>query len=281
MDKKPWKKKILDVVLAIIIVYIASMAIMFINQRNLIYAPSRECPQPAAYGVPDMNVMTVTTADKLTLTGWYEAPADPTKPVIILFHGNAGHIGYRGFKVHPFIAAGYGFLLAEYRGYGGNAGYPSEQGFYNDARAYIEALKVQGVAPERIVLYGESLGTGVALQMALDYPEVHAIILESAYTSIADVCQREIFYMPVKWLVRDRFDSLKKIGKVKAPILIVHGVKDSLVPYAMGQSLFAAAKGPKDMVSIPEGGHNDLYDYHAGEKILGFLRSLGTVKKAR
>lgn len=265
------RKKIMDILLSVLLIYACLMLLIYVNQRNLIYVPEKVSPAPSLYGVPEMNPMRVHTDDGLDLEGWYAPPAAADKPVILFFQGNAGNKGIRAFKAKFFMQRDYGFLLASYRGYDGDPGEPSEQGLYKDARAYIAWLKAQGVPLSRIVLYGESLGTGVVVQMATEFPDIRGIILECPYTSMAAVTQKHMPLVPIYFIVRDRFSSIRKIGSVRAPVLILHGKLDMIVPFSMGKRLFEAAPNPKTMEVFPLGGHNDLYSYGAGEKILLFL----------
>jgi fermentation-respiration switch protein FrsA (DUF1100 family) len=274
MKHKPAKgrKLVIDLLIGAVLFYLGVLLVLFMIQSSFIYFPDITRPDPAMFGVPDMKTVTVRTDDGLLLEGWYTAPKDPDGPVIVLFHGNGGHMGIRAFKSRGYVERGYGFLLAEYRGYGGNPGSPGEKGFYDDAKAYIEWLiKDQGIAESKIILYGESLGTGVATEMALQYPAIAALVLETPYTSLTELAQSQFFFVPAFLLIRDRFDSMRKIGSVKAPVLILHGKHDIVVPFHYGEKLFAAAKEPKEMAVYPDGGHNDLYMHGAGNDVLRFL----------
>ena len=171
------------------------------------------------------------------------------------------------------IDAGYGVLALEYRGYGGNPGSPSEAGLIDDGRAALAFLKDQGIPDQDIVLFGESLGTGVAVALAAEHP-VHTMILRSPYTSIAEVAQIQLPYIPARWLVRDRFDALSKIGLNKAPLFVFHGDADTLIPMTLGRQLFDAASEPKTWLTIPGMGHNDVQTPQAEAAVLEFLRQL-------
>lgn len=270
------KSNILNTVCFLVLFYIVSVAVLFVSQRNFIYHPDPTVPRASLYGVADMDVITAATEDGLELSAWYGEPQSNDKPVIVLFHGNAGHIGIRAFKARLLMDNGYGFLLAEYRGYGGNDGKPSEQGFYKDGRAYINWLKNQGISEDRIVLYGESIGSGTAVQMAAEFSAAHALILETPFTDLPAVAQRHMIFVPTGLLMKDRFDNGSKIGALNMPVLILHGKRDVVVPYKIGKALFDRATEPKQMETFPHGGHNDLYMHGAGLKILEFLKSLGT-----
>jgi fermentation-respiration switch protein FrsA (DUF1100 family) len=200
--------------------------------------------------------VTLTTADGLSLLSWY-LPAGPGRPVILYLHGNGGHIGYRADRVQRFAREGFGILLLEYRGYGGNPGSPSEPGLVADGEAALRFIESEGILPGRIVLYGESLGTGVAVQIAARH-RVAAVILESPYTSIAAAAQYHYAYVPAALLVRDRFDSLSCIREVKAPVLVMHGEADRVIPARFGKTLLAAANEPKEGWFLADAGHGDL-----------------------
>ena len=254
--------------------YGAFVVALYVFQRGMMYVPDRNRPDPVASGASDMAAVEVRTEDGLSLTGWYK-PAAPGRRTLVYFHGNAGNIGDRGGKVRPFLDAGLGVLLAGYRGYGGNPGSPSEDGFYADARAWLGHLDSIGVVAADIVLYGESLGTGVAVQMAHERAKagraVAAVVLEAPFSSMGAAAQIHYPYVPAYWLVRDKFDSIAKIADVAAPVFVFHGEADRVVPSRLGKRLFEAAREPKDSLWLPRAAHNDLYDHGAAQAILNFL----------
>jgi fermentation-respiration switch protein FrsA (DUF1100 family) len=195
---------------------------------------------------------------------------------VLFLHGNAGDVGNHLPFVKFLIEAGYGVLALEYRGYGGNPGKPNEKGLIEDGRAAFAFLKAQGIPDAGIVLYGESLGTGVAVPLAAEHP-VRALVLRSPYSSIAEVAAIQLPYIPARWLVRDRFDSLAKIGFNKAPLFIFHGANDTLIPLAVGRELFEAAPEPKTWLTIDGVGHNDVQTPEAERAVLDFLAQLPPV----
>ena len=211
--------------------------------------------------MPEMEVVKLATADGLELSSWYR-PADGDRPTIVYFHGNGGHIGYRGAKVRPYLDAGFGVLLVSYRGYGGNPGSPDEEGLYADGRAAMAFVAARGVPPERTVLCGESLGTGVAVHIAAEQARasqpVGALVLEAPLSSAADVGAHHYPWAPVRWLMKDRFDSKAKIAAVGTPVFVFHGERDRVVPIRFGRALFDAAIDPKESLWIPEAGHENL-----------------------
>jgi len=260
-----------NVITVALLLYVVLVVAVYLGQRSMIYYPDSTLGSPAGYGVPEMQEVGETTPNRLV--SWYGKARDKAQPVIVLFHGNAGHIGYRGFKARTFLDAGYGVLLVGYRGYGGNAGSPSELGFYEDARIALQTLETMGITKEKIVLYGESIGTGVAVQMALE-GFGQALVLEAPYSSLADVASHHYPIFPVNWLLKDRFESQEKINKIPIPKLIVHGAKDNVIPQKYGRRLFDKASNPKQWKNLERAGHNDLFDHGAGLAIIEFLQQI-------
>ncbi len=269
------RRKIAGVLCVAVLVYAVFVAGLYAFQRTLVFVPDRARPDPVAGGVPDMVVVGVKTDDGLDLEGWFfPPPEDSTRPVLVYFHGNAGSIENRGPVVRPWIEDGYGVLLAEYRGYGGNPGSPSEAGLYEDARAWLGWLAAHGIADGRVIVYGESLGSGVAVQMGIEHPGLLAIVLQSAYTSLPDVARLSYPYVPVDLLMKDRFETRKKIGNLNVPVLLLHGGRDALLPVSQANALYEAAVEPKRIVVFPEGRHNDLSAEDRKAAVDLFLESL-------
>jgi fermentation-respiration switch protein FrsA (DUF1100 family) len=235
------------------VVYALVVAALYVLQRRLIFRPDTSRPLLGALSRLGVGEVTLATADGLALLAWYLPPPDGA-PVIVYFHGNGGHIGYRHQRMEQFAAAGFGVLMPEYRGYGGNPGSPSEAGFYIDAQSALDFLASRHIAPDRQVFYGESLGTGVAVWAAAQH-EAMALVLEAPFTSAADVAQDRFPWLPARLLLKDRFDSLARIGKVKAAIFVMHAADDDVVPVRFGRALFAAAPEPKGSLFAATGGH--------------------------
>jgi fermentation-respiration switch protein FrsA (DUF1100 family) len=265
-------KKLKKVIGWIILIYVCGVATLFIKQRSLIFVPDKT----PIFAISGTEKISVTTQDGLTIHAIYKTSSMPSKPTIIMFHGNAGNAGHRLFKVKPYVDQGYGILLAEYRGYGGNDGIPSEEGFYHDGRAYMNWL-TQNKNITNIVIYGESVGSGTATQMAEEY-DIAGLILEVPFSSLLDVAQNLYFLAPVKYLIKDPFMNHEKIANINAPLLILHGHKDSIIPYKFAKKLYNHAIEPKTMIDFPDGGHNDLYNFGAHTHILTFLNTLDTPK---
>lgn len=237
------------------IVILLVMVFLYIFQRSLIYFPSSQTPTLKSYDASDMDVVVLKIDNRLQLRSWYKA-AKPQYPTLLFLHGNAGHIGLRMPLVRQFLNAGFGVLLLEYRGYGGNKGSPTEQGLYADARAGMHFLLENiGLSGKNIVLFGESLGTGVATKIANEFP-VCSVVLQSPFTSLRDIAR---YHYP--WLMLppwDKFDSLGRIDSINAPLLILHGTEDSVVPHRYGVRLFEKAVQPKKMLHFDKAEHNNI-----------------------
>ncbi|MDZ7702880.1 MAG: alpha/beta hydrolase [Trueperaceae bacterium] len=224
---------------------------LFSFEDNLVYFPTeRIVATPADYGLAYESV-TLRTQDGVRIAAW-ELPAAPSAPWLIYFHGNGQNISQYLPLTTRLQKLGLNVLSPDYRGYGQSEGTPSEQGLYLDALAAYQHLRDKGVAPEDIVLYGFSLGTGVAVDLAARV-EVGAVVLEAPYTSLPEVARALYRIVPTS-LMRNRFDSADKIARVDAPILFIHAQDDQTVPYSQGRRLFELAAEPKRFVDI-DGGH--------------------------
>ncbi len=268
-------RRVMSWLLAALIGYGAVVAAVFVFQRNLQYFPSRIAQDAERLTGGLMQTATYRTADGLGLSAWYR-PSSDGLPTLVMFHGNGGQHGDRARSMLSYMERGYGVLLASYRGYGENPGSPTEEGLYADARAALDWLASEGVGSGTVVLYGESLGSGVAVQMAAER-SVAAIVLEAPFTSAVDVGQAAYRWLPVGLLMKDRFDNLSKIDEVSAPLLLMHGEADRVVATRFGRELFEAANGPKSARFIPGGGHNDLDRFGISETVLEFLATLPNV----
>ncbi len=250
--------------------YLLIVLIMFLFQRSLLYFPSKEKIDVTYYSKTGLKEVKFTTSDGLLLKSLFKKPASQEKYTILIFHGNAGHIGHRVNKFKSFIENGYGLLLLEYRGYGDNPGKPTEKGLYEDGLAALNFLTKQNISAEKTILYGESLGCGIATKLSKE-TAFKAIILEAPYTSITDVAQHHYWYIPVKWLILDSYDIIGIIDKIKSPLLLIHGEKDNIINIKFGKKVFNSAPEPKEYIYIPNAGHNNLYEFDLYEKIFKFI----------
>ncbi len=246
--------------MGLLAVYIAVVGLLYIFQRDLMYRPEqirRVAPSyyPMLAGVREIQLH---TPDGLRVYAWYAAPP-AGRPTVAIFHGNGGSLRSQRYRLKCFKNANMGVLVLGYRGYAGSDGTPSEEGLYTDARTALDWLNVQNIADDRIVIYGESLGTGIATKMATER-EFAAVILESPYTSTVDVAATRFPFVPVSWLMKDRFDSLARIAQVQEPLLVMHGEADEVIPQAFGRRLFDAANEPKEGFWPKRAGHNSIFD---------------------
>jgi len=257
--------------------YVTVVLLLYIFQRNLMYLPGGNPGIPADSAVPEMKVETIRAEDGIETVSWF-APAKQNQKTIVLLHGNAGHIADRDFKARHFMDAGYGVMLVGYRGFGGNPGQPTEEGIYADTRAAIGVLRSRGVPNGDIVLYGESLGSGVAVQMAKEMAESGTpsggVILEAPFTSMADAAAYHYSWLPARYLVRDRYDTRAKIAAIAAPLLLIHGDHDRTVPQPLGKEVFSLAEEPKEALWLAGAGHVNIYDFDVVEPMLVWLRGL-------
>lgn len=252
-----------------LVIYSLALVYLYAFQTRFIFRPGTGNPFTQDYA-PFVSLVYQTPAGMNMRGMWH--PPQGNRPVIVFFHGNAGHLGDRLFKAHEFIAKGYGVAMAGYRGYSGNPGFPSEKNLMDDGRAVIDALIQKGYAPSSMILYGESLGTGVAVRMAYERPDIKAVILEAPFTSLADVAQRHFPVFPVKKLLKHRFDSDKIVSALQMPVLVLHGTNDQTTSIEIGHALFSHVTAPKkQFVSVKQAGHNDLYEFGAMEIIDEFL----------
>lgn len=243
------------IILICAIVYAIIIAIAFVAQRKLTYFPSTTHVLPIDIGLENVEELTLTTPDGERVLAWY-GRAQPGQPTLLYFHGNGGNLAVRSERMRRYLQRGRGMLMMTYRGYSGSSGSPSERANLADARLAYDRLIADGVAPADIVLYGESLGSGIATRLATQVP-VGGIILESPYTSIAEVGQSRYPFLPVRYLMQDRYEQLGCIGGIRAPLLVVHGQRDRVVPFEMGEAVFKAAPEPKEFLPLPRAGHND------------------------
>ena len=247
--------------------YAALFVGLLVGQRRLLFRCDAAEVDPATVGLAAETIR-LETEDGESLVAWSIPPA-ADRPLILYFHGNAGGLDLRVERFRAFAAAGMGVLAIEYRGYGASTGRPSERGLKLDGEATYAAAIASGVKPERIVAFGESLGSGVAVSIAARH-NVGALVLNSPYSSIADVAAAAYWFVPVRALLRDPFRNDLIIAQVKAPTLMVHGTKDPVVPVRFGEKLFALANPPKAFWRVEGAGHLAL-----GERLADVLDWIG------
>jgi uncharacterized protein len=252
----------------VLIGYGGLLLLVYLGQRALQYFPERARTPPAAAGLPEAEEVVLDSSGGERVIVWHIPPRGE-KPVVLYFHGNGGSLRGRVDRFRALAADGTGLIALSYRGYGGSSGRPTEKGLIDDALAAY-AFAAARYPASRLALWGESLGTGVAVALAAQKP-VGRIVLESPFTSIADIAAQIYWFFPVRLLIKDSFRSDLLIGTVTAPFLILHGDKDSIVPITLGDQLYKLITAPKRFVRFPGAGHNELAAYGALEAAKQFL----------
>jgi fermentation-respiration switch protein FrsA (DUF1100 family) len=252
-----------------LIAYFGGLALLYFAQRSILFPiPETRRTSPKAAGFPQAEEHLLQTMDGEQIIAWHVPPRDG-KPVVIFFHGNGDILAWRAPWFAMVTADGTGLIAVSFRGYAGSSGHPTEAGLINDAEAAY-AFAAQRYAPDRIVVWGYSLGSGPAVALAATH-RIARLILEAPYTSIVDVAAAAFPFAPVRWFVHDQFHSDKLIANVTAPVLILHGERDRTIPIRFGQRLYELARDPKQMVRFPEGGHDDLDSFGAVDVARAFL----------
>ena len=228
---------------SIIIAYLVLLVFIYFYQRNLLYHPSENNYQNDKIQFSYDEIF-IKVDDKIKLKAWIINKNLKKFKTLVFFHGNAGELSNRIYKLNELNKLDINILLISWRGFSGNEGSPTEDNLYKDAEAAIQWLNRKEVKNNRIILYGESLGTGVAVEIGKKN-NFNSIILESPFTSMENAAKIYYPYLPVKLLLKDKYDSLNKITTIKTPILIMHGKKDDIVPFSMGKELFEKANNPK------------------------------------
>jgi uncharacterized protein len=242
----------------VIVVVAAVLAVVYLSQRSFIYFPEGQAPTPGSVGLGTADVVRIETEDGLDLQAWFvPSRTSPATRTIIVFNGNAGNRASRAGLAALFAECGWSTLLVDYRGYGGNPGLPSERGLERDARAALRYLASRpDVELSRIVYFGESIGAAVAIRLAVEHPPA-ALILRSPFSSLTAVAARHYPFLPVRWLLRDRYPSIERIRDVRSPVLFIGGDADAIVPIEDTEQLFEAANDPKRLVVVQGADHND------------------------
>jgi len=253
-------------ILFALLFYIAILAFLFFFQRKLQYMPTGRIEKVAT----NFQEKILTTEDGVEILSWFKTPQKSQK-IILYFHGNAGNLGDRKHKFETFANAGFGVMAISYRGYFGSRGAPSEAGLIYDARAAFKYLLDLGYLPKDIILYGESLGTGVAVQLASKF-DVAAIVLEAPYSSIVDVAKQSYWFVPVSLILKDKFESAKFAPKITAPTLIIHGSSDRIVAITEGKKLYQEIKAKKKFIEVQGAAHLQFSDEFLLEQLQDFLR---------
>ena len=256
-------------ILALVFFYVLLLIIVFFFQGNLLYHPTTDnyLKNQVEREPAEIEKVKITTKDKINLIGWFYNRNLEEFKTILFFHGNAGSLENRTYKLNHFKNLNLNFLIIAWRGFSGNKGKPNEMGLYEDAKSAIKWLKAKGIKEKNIILYGESLGTGVVVEVAQN-KNYAGVILESPFTSMVNMGKKYYPFFPVSLLLKDKFESYKKINNIFVPVLIMHGKVDKIVPYDMGKKLYELANEPKFFYSQEYGDHMIEYD----EKLLAALK---------
>jgi fermentation-respiration switch protein FrsA (DUF1100 family) len=260
--------RLMTITVATVLAITAVLALVWAGQRRLMYFPAADVPAPGKLGLQDVEAVTLNTSDGLSLEGWFFGltGAKP-RPTVLVFNGNAGNRAYRGSLARALREVGLQVLLFDYRGYGRNPGSPSATGLARDARAARAYLTGRpDVDRSRLVYFGESLGTAVAVDLAVEHPPA-ALILRSPFTSMTDLGRLHYPFLPVRFLLRDRFAAIDQIGRTRAPLLVIAGGRDRIVPIENSRRLYAAATAPKELLVLPDANHND-HELVAGDEMI-------------
>jgi hypothetical protein len=267
---------VLKLALVLATAYALVAVAAFIAQRRLMYFPDPNRVSPASFALAGVEERVLTTPDGETLVAWF-GHAMPGRPTLLYFHGNGGNLANRSERVRKYRARGMGVFILSYRGYSGSTGRPSERANVADAKLAYEALIAEGVSADDIIVYGESLGSGVAIQLAAAKP-VGGVVLDAPYTSIVDVAAGAYPYFPVRPFLFDRYESLRYLPKIDVPLLVIHGEDDEVIPVAMGRAVYTAANAPKQIVTFPGAGHSDHHLYGSGEEVFRWIDAVSDVQ---
>ncbi len=239
----------------IFIAYLVIIALVYFKQRDMMYHPDKQLHELSFYKIDGAEEITLTTKDNIKLQAWFRK-SDTNKEMVIFLHGNAGNLENRVDKLKQLVEMGYGFIIPAWRGFGKSEGSPTKTGLFLDAEAAITCVLEKGYSLPNIIMVGESLGTGIATEMALKY-NFKGLFLITPYTSIADRAGEIYPYLPTQYLTKDNFKVEENIAKINQPLFIIHGTSDNVVPYFHSEKIFSKAIEPKKMIIYPGIGHSN------------------------
>ncbi len=274
---RSWRRRILRLLLILLIPYVGILVLLLFLERKLIFFPTTA--KKSWVSAPDSihaEDVTLTISKGVSIHAWWCSPKDWTveKGAMLFCHGNAGNLSHRGDRIRLFHEhLGLAVMIFDYPGYGKSTGKPSEKGCYESAEVARDWILEKGIAPEKIIFAGTSLGGGVAIEMATRHP-CRALVSVSTFTSIPDMAAKQFPWLPSRPFIRNRFENLKKIEKCEAPLFLAHGTSDSLIPFEMGETLFATAREPKVFHTMQGKDHNDAPDESFYQDLKKFLNSL-------
>ena len=262
----------LQFILTIFVIYFLVLVFLYFYQRSLLYHPNENNYSGDKISV-DIEKVKIQTSDNIELLGWYHKKNLKDYKTLVYFHGNAGSLENRIHKLNHFQDMNINFLIIAWRGFNGNKGKPSERGLYVDGKSAIDWLKKKGVDEKNLILYGESLGTGVATHLAQN-KNYAGVILETPFTSMIDAAKNFYPYVPINLLLKDKFENFKKVKNINAPILVMHGEVDKIVPFSMGKKIYEIANNPKYSYFTKYDDHMMEYDENLVLALKSFFNSL-------
>ena len=262
----------LQFILTIFVIYFLVLVFLYFYQRSLLYHPNENNYSGDKISV-DIEKVKIQTSDNIELLGWYHEKNLKDYKTLVYFHGNAGSLENRIHKLNHFQDMNINFLIIAWRGFNGNKGKPSEKGLYVDGKSTIDWLIKKGVDEKNLILYGESLGTGVATHLAQN-KNYAGVILETPFTSMIDAAKNFYPYIPVNLLLKDKFENYKKVKNINSPILIMHGEVDQIVPFSMGKKIYELANNPKYSYFTKYDNHMMEYDENLILALKSFFKSL-------
>jgi fermentation-respiration switch protein FrsA (DUF1100 family) len=262
----------LQFILIIFVIYFLVLVFLYFYQRNLLYHPNENNYSGDKISV-DIKKVKIQTSDNIELLGWYHKKNIKDYKTLVYFHGNAGSLENRIHKLNHFQDMNINFLIIAWRGFNGNKGKPSERGLYVDGKSAIDWLIKKGVDEKNLILYGESLGTGVATHLAQN-KNYAGVILETPFTSMVDAAKNFYPYIPINLLLKDKFENFKKVKNINTPILVMHGEVDQIVPFSMGKKIYEIANNPKYSYFTKYDNHMMEYDENLVLALKSFFNSL-------
>jgi fermentation-respiration switch protein FrsA (DUF1100 family) len=261
-------KPVKAIVLVSLVAYVGFAGLLYFAQRGLMYPADARRTTPEDAGFRQAIEEFLETADRVRVIVWH-VPPQGDRPVVLYFHGNGGALRNRANRFAALVADGTGLVALSYRGYGGSSGHPSEEGLINDGRAAY-AFATKRYRSSRLVAWGESLGSGIAVALAAE-KEFAKLVLEAPYSSTVDIAASVYPIVPVRLLMKDQFRSDQRITKVTEPVLVLHGDQDQVVPIRFGQRLYELIPSPKRFVLLPGAGHNGLDAHGALAQVKKFI----------
>ena len=259
-------------IISIIAIYLVLLIFLYFYQGKLLYHPNVNNYAEGDKLASKISKVTIVTSDHHNLISWFYKK-DISKKTILFFHGNAGSLENRIFKLNHFKNLDVNFLIIAWRGFNGNSGKPTEKGLYDDARSAMRWLESIGIKEEKVILYGESLGTAVAIEIGQN-KNFNGMILESPFTSMVEMGKKYYSFFPVGLLLKDRYESINKIKNINFPVLVMHGKKDRIVPFKMGKKIYDYANSPKSYYFSEYDDHMMDYNELLVSKLKSFIESL-------